>query len=576
MEIEAIIFDYDGTLVHLNIDFQRMRQQVDSLLESFGVVASTFEGLLTLEAIDKASDLLSQRDSKAGRSFHQKALKLITDLEVGAARKGRVLPGITETLRTLKTHGIKVGIITRNCEKAVRVTFPHIEELCDAFIPRDVVSHVKPHPAHLQLAVKKMGITNMGQCLMVGDHPLDVEAGRRVGMKTAGVLTGHTKEQQFLDAGADIVLQNATEVLDHMGKEDRTARNRFLPSGKLGIHVLSELLDRYVSSDPRVVVGPRIGEDTAAIDMGEKVIVVTTDPITFATDEIGYYSVVVNANDIATSGGEPKWFTVNILLPEKKTDKALVDRIFRQIHQACQEFDISLIGGHTEITCGLDRPILVGHMIGEVAKEAFVTTGNARIGDDVLLSKGLCIEGTSIIAREKGDDLRAMGVSRAFIERAQNFLYDPGISIIKDAHVARHAGRVHSMHDVTEGGLANGLHEIAMTAKANVVVEKARIPVYEESRQICEAFNLDPLGVIGSGALLMTAPPAEADKILDQTAQEGVPVSRIGRIEKGPSSVHIISSTGETSIPYFQRDEVLKIFGESSSESQAEGFPRLK
>jgi hydrogenase expression/formation protein HypE len=563
MEIEAIIFDYDGTLVHLNIDFQLMRRGVDSLLESFGIAASNFQGLLTLETIDKASELLSQRDPKVGRSFYQKALKLVTDLEVGAARKGKVLPGITGTLRTLKTYGIKVGIITRNCEQAVRVTFPHIEGLCDAFIPRDAVSHVKPHPVHLQLAMEKMGITNVDQCLMVGDHPLDVEAGRRVGMKTAGVLTGHTNEQQFLDAGADIVLQDATEVLDHMGKGERTVRNRFLPSGKLGIHVLNELLERYASSDARVVIGPRIGEDTAAIDMGEKVIVVTTDPVTFATDEIGYYSVVVNANDIATSGAEPKWFTVNILLPEKKTDKALVDSIFRQIHQACQEFGISLIGGHTEITCGLDRPILVGHMIGEVAKEAFVTTGDAKIGDDVLLSKGLCIEGTSIIARERGNDLRAMGVPRDFIERAQNFLYDPGISIIKEAHVACHAGRVHSMHDVTEGGLANGLHEIAMTAKAEVVVEKSRIPVYEESRQICEAFNLDPLGVIGSGALLIIAPPGEADKILDQTAQEGVPISRIGRIEKGPASVHMISSTGKTKIPYFRRDEILRIFEES-------------
>ena len=563
MEIESIIFDYDGTLVHLNIDFQLMRRRVDSLLESFGIAAGTFQGLLTLETIDKASELLSQRDPKTGRSFYQKALKLLTDLEVGAARKGKVLPGITGTLRTLKTYGIKVGIITRNCDQAVRVTFPHIEGLCDAFIPRDAVSHVKPHPVHLQLAMKKMGITNVDQCLMVGDHPLDVEAGRRVGMKTAGVLTGHTNEQQFLDAGADIVLQNATEVLDHMGKGERTVKNRFLPSGKLDIHVMNELLERYASSDARVVIGPRIGEDTAALDMGEKVIVVTTDPITFATDEIGYYSVVVNANDIATSGAEPKWFTVNILLPEKKTDKALVDRIFRQIHQACQKFGISLIGGHTEITCGLDRPILVGHMIGEVAKEAFVTTGDAKIGDDVLLSKGLCIEGTSIIARERGNDLRAMGVPRELIERAQNFLYDPGISIIKEAQVACHAGRVHSMHDVTEGGLANGLHEIAMAAKAEVVVEKARIPVYEESRQICEAFNLDPLGVIGSGALLITAPPGETDKILDQTAQEGVPISRIGRIEKGPASVHMISSTGKTSIPYFRRDEVLKIFEEN-------------
>ncbi len=148
-------------------------------------------------------------------------------------------------------------------------------------------------------------------------------------------------------------------------------------------------------------MGPRIGEDTAAIDMGDKALVVTTDPITFATDEIGYYSVVVNANDIATTGAQPRWFTASILLPEKGTDRALVDRIFRQIHKACREFGISLIGGHTEITHGLDRPILVGQMMGEVRKEELVTTDGAKAGDEVLLSKGICIEGTSIIAREK-------------------------------------------------------------------------------------------------------------------------------------------------------------------------------
>jgi len=349
-------------------------------------------------------------------------------------------------------------------------------------------------------------------------------------------------------------------------------RSRFLQSGKLDIHILDELLEQYASSDTRVVVGPRIGEDTAALDMGQKIVVVTTDPITFATDEIGYYSVVVNANDIATSGAEPKWFTVNILLPEKKTDRALVDRIFHQIHQACQEFGISLIGGHTEITCGLDRPILVGHMMGEVDKEAFVTTGDAKVGDDVLLSKGICIEGTSIIAREKRDELLAMGIPRELIERAQNFLYDPGISIIQEAKMARQAGRVHSMHDVTEGGLANGLHEIAMTAKVTIDVEEARIPVYEESRTICEAFGLDPLGVIGSGALLITTSPDEAKKILDRTSQDGVSIFRIGYIEKGLPSVNLITSNGKKAIPYFRRDEVVKIFEEGSSECPAQGF----
>lgn len=564
MEVEAVIFDYDGTLVHLNIDFDAMRRGVDSLLDSYRLDHSVFKGFHILETVDKAVHLLSRENPTAGRSFYQKAMKLLAGEEIRAAKRGKILPGAVEVLRTLKSLGIKVGVVTRNCDQAVRITFPQIEELCEVFIPRDGVAQVKPHPAHLTLALKKMAIKRPGCCLMVGDHILDIEAGRRIGMKTAGVLTGHTNAQQFFEAGADFILEDVTQLLDHIFKGDRTVRNKFFQSGKLDIKFLGKLLQKYALSDSRVFIGPRIGEDTAAIDMGEKLLVVTTDPITFATDEIGYYSVVVNANDIATSGAQPKWFTANVLLPEKKTDKALVDGIFRQIHRACSEFGISLVGGHTEITHGLDRPILIGHMMGEVRKEALVTTGGARVGDEVLLSKGICIEGTSIIAREKEEELLSLGIPSNLIKRAQGFLYDPGISVIRDAHMACVNGSVHCMHDVTEGGLANGLHEIAIAAQVEIVVEKAQIPLFEESRIVCEAFGLDPLGLIASGALLLTAPPLEAGKILDRASREGIAITRIGRVHKGRPSVNLITADGKESVQYFWRDELTKIFGEPS------------
>ncbi len=564
MEIKAVVFDYDGTLVHLNIDFDAMRKAVEGLLNAHGVDGDAFAGFHILETIDRATHILSQANPEAGRSFYQKAMQLVTDLELKAAKKGRVLAGAVDVLRTLKHLGIKVGIITRNCDRAVRVSFPRIEEICDVFIPRDQVEHVKPHPDHLTLALEKMVVGNPGHSLMVGDHTLDIDAGKRLGMKTAGVLTGHTTRQQFAEAGADFILNDVTGVLGCILKGERRLRGAFLQSGKLDIQILGELLQRYGLSDERVLLGPRIGEDTAAIDMGERVLIVTTDPITFATDEIGYYSVVVNANDIATAGAHPQWFTANILLPEKKADLGLVDRIFRQIHQACQEFGISLIGGHTEITHGLDRPILIGHMMGEIRKEELITTGGAQDGDDVLLSKGICIEGTSIIAREKEEDLVLRGVSRKLIKRAQNFLYDPGISVIREAMMACQAGRVHSMHDVTEGGLANGLHEIAIAARVEIVVDEARIPLFEESRIICEAFGLDPFGVIASGALLITASPFEAEKILEKASHEGVALTRIGRVCEGKPSVNLITADGKETVPYFSRDELVKIFEQPS------------
>ncbi len=560
MEFEAVVFDYDGTLVHLNIDFDAMRRSVASLVDSCGINSQAFVGLPVLETINKAATLLSQKDPAGGRSLYQKTMGLVTDQEVKAAASGRVLEGTLETLRTLKNLGIKVGIITRNCDQAVKIVFPQIEQFCDVFIPRDHVDQVKPHPTHLTLAMKKMAVENPRRCLMVGDHVIDIEAGQRVGTKTAGVLTGRTTAQQFVEAGADFVLKDATQVLDCILKGEKTVRNRVLQSGKLDIQILGRFLRRYVLSDERVLIGPRIGEDTAAIDMGEKVLIVTTDPITFATDEIGYYGVVVNANDVATSGARPRWFTANILLPEKRTKRALVDRIFRQIHRACEEFGISLIGGHTEITYGIDRPILVGHMMGEVRKGELVTTGGAKIGDDVLLSKGICIEGTSIIAREKESELVSRGISRNLIKRAQSFLYDPGISVVGEARMAHETGRVHAMHDVTEGGLAVGLHELAIAAEVEIEVEEAEIPVFEESRIICEAFGLDPMGVIASGALLITAPPSEAEKILERASAQGVAITRIGRVNKGKPSVNLISNGRKRPIPYFPRDELVRIF----------------
>ena len=333
-----------------------------------------------------------------------------------------------------------------------------------------------------------------------------------------------------------------------------------LPTGKLDVHLLRKLLKQYAIVDERVLLGQKVGEDAAAIDLGHKVLIVATDPITFATDEIGYYSVMVNANDVASTGAEPRWYTVTILLPEKDASESQVDRIFGQIYRACQTLNISLIGGHTEITYGLERPILVGQMMGEVQKEALITTAGAEPGDLILLSKGICIEGTSVIAREMESNLSARGVSQDLVERAQHFLFEPGIGVVEEARLACQAGGVHAMHDPTEGGLANGLHELAMAAGVGVEVEIDRIPVYEESRVLCEAFDLNPLGVIASGALLITASPPDAEEILDRAGREGVAMSRIGRVlGRGKPSVTMITSEGEAPLPFFDRDEVVKI-----------------
>jgi len=333
-----------------------------------------------------------------------------------------------------------------------------------------------------------------------------------------------------------------------------------LRPGKLPPALLQRLLSTYVRTDPRVVVGPAVGEDAAVIEMGDRYLIAKADPITFATDAIGYYAVVVNANDIASRGGQPRWFLATLLLPEHGTTEPLVEAIFAQIAEACRTYDIALIGGHTEITHGLGRPILAGHMLGEVEPARLVTTAGAQIGDLLLLSKGICLEGASIIAREREEDLRRRGVPETAIQRAKNFLFDPGICVVRDAHLAIDAGRIHAMHDPTEGGLAMGIHELASAAHVGVVVERSRIPVWEEAALLCQTYGLDPLGTIASGALLIVAPPEDASCIQRALRTNGIGCTVIGRIVPPTEGVVMDDGGVQRPLPWFVSDEMTRLF----------------
>ena len=265
------------------------------------------------------------------------------------------------------------------------------------------------------------------------------------------------------------------------------------------------------------------------IDIGDRFLVCKTDPITFASDLIGWYLVQVNANDIAVMGTTARWLMATLLLPEA-TAPDEVRTIFDQLNEACAALDIALIGGHTEVTYGLTRPIAIGAMLGEVAKARVVLTSGARPGDTIVLTKGIAIEGTAILAREAGDQLLRAGVAPEAVERGREFLFTPGISVVADAGIAADTASVHSMHDPTEGGLAAGLLEIAKGAEVGLIVDEARIPVLPECRTFCQALGLDPLGLIGSGALLATLDPRDAPELIEGLTREGIRAYDIGRL----------------------------------------------
>lgn len=333
-------------------------------------------------------------------------------------------------------------------------------------------------------------------------------------------------------------------------------------AGKLPMELLSRLLSGIDVRDPRVVLGARAGEDAALIDMGDRYLVAKTDPITFATELIGWYLVQVNSNDLAAMGATPRWLMVTLLLPEGTTEKQ-TQTIFEQLLEACDSLGITLIGGHTEITYDLPRPIAMGALLGEVEKDRVVLSSGAQVGDSIVLTQGVAIEGTSILAREAEDALVAAGVSQEVIERAKSFLFTPGISVAKAAAIACDTVDVHAMHDPTEGGVATALLELATAANVGLTVDAERIPALPECRSICEVLSLDPLGLIASGALLVALPQSDAKRLVAELDREGIPASVIGSVTPASEGLRLMSGGVERPLPAFERDELARFFMEN-------------
>lgn len=329
------------------------------------------------------------------------------------------------------------------------------------------------------------------------------------------------------------------------------------PTGKLPAQLLADLLPE-LPGGPRVVLGPRPGEDAAVIDLPDRYLVAKTDPITFATDKIGWYAVQVCANDIATTGATPLWFMATILLPENQATAQLARAIFSEVGEACVALNVAAVGGHTEIAYGLDRPIVVGCMFGEVAKERLVRTGGARLGDAVFLTKGAPIEATAIIARERRESLCGQ-FTDAMLDRCATYLRDPGISVVRDAQVAMRAGKVTSMHDPTEGGVITALWELAEASGCTLRVDLFgdNAPWLSEAVDLCRACGIDPAAAIASGALLLTLPEHDANSLRSAFAAEGIALFRLGKVHEGPPDVLDVRH-GRLRRP--ERDEIARLY----------------
>ncbi|TKB73468.1 MAG: hypothetical protein E8D45_09230 [Nitrospira sp.] len=336
----------------------------------------------------------------------------------------------------------------------------------------------------------------------------------------------------------------------------------FLPAGKLPSALLRRLLTSLPKGrrDPTVLVGPGIGLDAAAIRLGSHRLVLKTDPITFLAEDLGLYALTINANDLATMGARPRWFLATLLFPAGLTSAPDVSRLFSQLAMACRRLQVTLCGGHTEITDAVTRPVIVGCLLGDCPKGRLITTAGAQVGDVLLLTKGIPIEAVSILGRVRSRDLRRRYSAR-FVARCRNFLENPGISIARDAQIALAAGGVHAMHDPTEGGLSAALYELADAAGVGVLVEHRAIRILPEGARLCADFGLDPLGAVASGALLISADPRFERRILGRLADAGVAAARIGTVGPARQGCQLRAVDGRVRpIPRFAVDEIARLF----------------
>ncbi|MBZ5516165.1 MAG: AIR synthase family protein [Acidobacteriia bacterium] len=333
------------------------------------------------------------------------------------------------------------------------------------------------------------------------------------------------------------------------------------PVGKLPPRVLESLLAMCsIPKGSRVVLGPRFGEDAAVIETRGKFLVAKTDPITFTAERIGWYAVNINANDIATLGARPRWFLATLLLPERGATRPLAKSIFADILQACRSLGITLCGGHTEITSGLDRPIVVGLMLGEVAKSRLVRKESQSPGDLVLITKGVAVEGTAILAREKAPQLEAK-LGKRFVQRARQLLFHPGISVVREALLAARHGEIRAMHDPTEGGLLSGLYELAHAGAVGLRVWLDKVPVLPETQAFARVLGFDPFALIASGALLLVASGRTAGNVLAALKRAGIAGAIIGEVRRASEGIRVLEPGGSRfqSLALPARDEIARL-----------------
>lgn len=320
-----------------------------------------------------------------------------------------------------------------------------------------------------------------------------------------------------------------------------------IPEGKVPWELIADRLGGALP--PEVVLGPGQGEDAALVRIGGEVWAVASDPISFTAADAGRLAVVVNANDVAVRGADPRFFLAVVLLAPGEATSERAEGILTEIRTACDRLGVALVGGHTEVTPGLPHSIVVGTMLGPV-RDRPLTTGGLRPGDRIGMTKWAGLEGTSILLAELGDRLRTAHGAGAF-RAAEEILAGDWLSVVPEASIAAGVGAVSALHDVTEGGVGEALFELSRASGLELEVGADQIPVRPETRVVCDDLGMDPLGLIGSGALLVGCAEAGRGELEERLRERGIPFTWIGRALTAGESPAV-------TVPRFRRDEILK------------------
>ena len=527
--ISAVLFDFDGTLTEPGaLDFATIRTAIDCP-----------PGQPILEFLAALPDPVER----------ERRIRVLESFELEAAATSRPNRGAESAVLALRDRGLPVAVVSRNGLRSIERALANFSRLSaddfDLILPREAQPHPKPAPDGVLVVAQRLGV-EPARLLVVGDYVFDLQAGRAAGALTVLITNGHESGQGW---DYDFAIDSLAELppLVDLGLP--------LPMGKLPNALLADFV-ATLPLEPNLVRGPGVGIDVAAVAIpAPETIVLKTDPITLTGHDMAEYALRVNINDLATVGATPRWLLASVLLPVRTTRSEAV-AVLGSLREAALRSGVTLCGGHTEVTDAVSRTVIAATLIGVDPRPDLLDRLRVAPRDRLLLTKGAGIEGTTLLADEAESALLAAGVAPHTLSEAQALRH--WISVVEEARIAAADSNVTALHDVTEGGVATAVAELSEAVGRGIAVDIQHIPILETTRAVTSALALDPLGLIGSGALLVCVRPSGAESLLADLRTAGVRAEDIGAVLDAAPGVTASRGGEPAAWPQFASDEAAR------------------